>query len=71
MSKVFVLNTNKQPLNPIHPSRARILLSQGKAAVSNVNNFEWLAKIILVDESQKQWSELRLFFGENFEFESR
>lgn len=33
MSKVFILDTNKQPLNPIHPGRARILLSQGKAAV--------------------------------------
>ncbi|MGB3204224.1 MAG: RNA-guided endonuclease IscB [Crinalium sp.] len=33
MSKVFVLNTNKQPLNPVHPGRARILLSQEKAAV--------------------------------------
>ena len=33
MSKVFVLETNKQPLNPIHPGRARMLLSQGKAAV--------------------------------------
>ncbi|MCT7977562.1 RNA-guided endonuclease IscB [Laspinema olomoucense] len=33
MSKVFVLDTNKQPLNPIHSGRARMLLSQGKAAV--------------------------------------
>lgn len=33
MSKVFVLDTKSQPLNPIHPSRARMLLSQGKAAV--------------------------------------
>jgi 5-methylcytosine-specific restriction endonuclease McrA len=33
MSKVFVLDTNKQPLNPIYPGRARMLLSQGKAAV--------------------------------------
>ena len=33
MSKVFVLHTNKQALNPIHPGRARMLLSQGKAAV--------------------------------------
>ncbi len=33
MSKVFVLDTNKQPLNPIHAGRARMLLSQGKAAV--------------------------------------
>ena len=33
MSKVFVLDANKQPLNLIHPGRARMLLSQGKAAV--------------------------------------
>ena len=33
MSKVFVLDTNKRPLNPVHPGRARILLSTGKAAV--------------------------------------
>src|SRR5579859_7310589 len=33
MSNVFVLDTNKQLLNPVHPGRARILLSQGKAAI--------------------------------------
>jgi 5-methylcytosine-specific restriction endonuclease McrA len=33
LSKVFVLDANKQPLNPVHPGRARILLSSGKAAV--------------------------------------
>jgi 5-methylcytosine-specific restriction endonuclease McrA len=33
MSKVFVIDTNKQPLDPICPGRARILLTQGKAAV--------------------------------------
>lgn len=33
MSKVFVLDINKQPLNPVHPGRARILLSSRKAAV--------------------------------------
>ena len=33
MSKVFVLDTDKQPLEPLHPGRARMLLSQGKAAV--------------------------------------
>lgn len=33
MSKVFVLDTNKQPLNPLHPGRARLLLKQDKAAV--------------------------------------
>ncbi len=33
MSYVFVVNHNKQPINPCHPAEARILLDQGKAAV--------------------------------------
>ena len=33
MSKVFVVDTNKQPLNLVHPGRARLLLSSGQAAV--------------------------------------
>lgn len=33
MSKVFVIDTNKKPLDPVHPGRARMLLNQGKAAV--------------------------------------
>jgi 5-methylcytosine-specific restriction endonuclease McrA len=33
MSQVFVLDTNKQPLNPVLPGRARLLLKQGQAAV--------------------------------------
>lgn len=33
MSNVFVLDTNKQPSNLVHPGRARRLLSTGKAAV--------------------------------------
>lgn len=33
MSNVFVIDTNKQPLAPVHPGRARLLLKQGKAAV--------------------------------------
>ena len=33
MSKVFVLDAHKRPLNPVHPGRARLLLTQGKAAV--------------------------------------
>nr|MDJ0726789.1 RNA-guided endonuclease IscB [Prochloraceae cyanobacterium] len=31
--RVFVLNSNKLPLNPCHPAKARKLLSQGKASV--------------------------------------
>ncbi len=33
MSKVLMLDTNKKPLDPIHPGRARLLLTQQKAAV--------------------------------------
>lgn len=33
MSNVFVIDTYGKPLNPVHPGRARILLTQGKAAV--------------------------------------
>jgi 5-methylcytosine-specific restriction endonuclease McrA len=33
MSSVFVVDTNKQPLDPLHPARARILLDKGVAAV--------------------------------------
>ncbi len=33
MSKVFVVDANKQPLTPVHPGRARVLLTQRKAAV--------------------------------------
>jgi 5-methylcytosine-specific restriction endonuclease McrA len=33
MSYVFVLDANKKPLDPIHPGRARLLLTQRKAAV--------------------------------------
>ncbi len=33
MSNVFVIDHNKHPLNPVHPGRARMLLSSGRAAV--------------------------------------
>ena len=33
MSNVFVIHTNKHPLNPVHPGLARRLLSSGQAAV--------------------------------------
>jgi hypothetical protein len=33
MSYVFVVDAERRPLNPVHPGRARILLSSGKAAV--------------------------------------
>lgn len=33
MTKVFILDANQQPLHPVRISHARVLLSQGKAAV--------------------------------------
>lgn len=33
MSKVFVVDANRNPLNPVHPGYARLLLTQQKAAV--------------------------------------
>lgn len=33
MSKVFVIDSEKRPLNPIHPAQARQLLRNGKAGV--------------------------------------
>ncbi|MBS3026064.1 MAG: HNH endonuclease [Dolichospermum sp. DET50] len=33
MSKVFLIDTNKKPLNPIHPAQARQLLRNKKAAI--------------------------------------
>ena len=34
MSNVFVIDANKRPQDPVHPGRARLLLTAGKAAVS-------------------------------------
>ena len=44
MSKVFVLDTNKQPLALVHPGRARKLLSSGKAAVFRMYPFTIILK---------------------------
>ena len=45
MSKVFVLDTNSKPLNPVHAGRARILLSAGKAAVYRRFPFTIILKV--------------------------
>jgi hypothetical protein len=47
MSNVFVVDTNKQPLDPVHPRRARTLLSQGKAAVLKRYPFTIILKIAI------------------------
>ncbi len=47
MSKVFVLDTHKQPLNPVHPGRARLLLSSGKAAMLKRYPFTIILKTLV------------------------
>src|SRR3989442_8433235 len=44
MSKVFVLDANKRPVNPIHAGYARLLLSTSKAAVLKYYPFTLILK---------------------------
>jgi 5-methylcytosine-specific restriction endonuclease McrA len=47
MSKVFVLDTQKRPLDPVHPGHARLLLKQGKAAVYRRYPFTLILKVVV------------------------
>jgi len=49
MSKVFVLDTNQQQLNPVNPGRARILLDSGKAAIFKRFPFTIILKTTVED----------------------
>jgi len=49
VSKVFVLDTNKHQLNPVHPGRARILLDTGKAAIFKRFPFTIILKAAIED----------------------
>ncbi|WP_424102433.1 RNA-guided endonuclease IscB [Moorena producens] len=44
---VFVIDTNKQPLNPISPKKARRLLDKGKAAVFRMYPFTIILKAVI------------------------
>lgn len=44
MSYVFVIDTDKQPLAPVHPGRARLLLKAGQAAVYRKYPFTLILK---------------------------
>jgi len=57
LSKVFVLNTNRKPLDPVHPVRARILLNTGKAAIYRKFPFTIILKHAIQDE---EVTELRI-----------
>lgn len=47
MSKVFVVDTNKHPLNPVHPGYARLLLASKQAAVLKRFPFTIVLKIAI------------------------
>jgi 5-methylcytosine-specific restriction endonuclease McrA len=47
MSHVLVIDQNKTPLNPVHPGRARMLLSAGKAAVFRRYPFTLILKEVV------------------------
>src|ERR1051326_7557555 len=49
MSQVFVLDTHKQPLDPVHAGRARLLLDSGKAAVFKRYPFTIILKAAVAD----------------------
>lgn len=49
---VFVIDTNKRPLNPIHPCLARLLLTQGKAAVFRRFPFTIIRKVVSTEITQ-------------------
>ncbi len=49
----FVLDTNKRPLDPVHPAKARLLLSQGKAAVFRRYPFTIILKEVSTEAIQE------------------
>ncbi|MBW4595607.1 MAG: RRXRR domain-containing protein [Brasilonema angustatum HA4187-MV1] len=56
---VFIVDTNKQPLNPIRPKRARTLLNSEKAAILRMYPFT----LILKTSDFSQNNPLRSVFG--------
>ncbi|MDZ8053337.1 MAG: RRXRR domain-containing protein [Aulosira sp. ZfuVER01] len=54
MTKVYILDANKQPLYPIHISHARKLLSQGEAAVFRRYPFTIILKEPLTNSRLEQ-----------------
>lgn len=65
MNKVFVLDTNKQPLDLCHPGQARRLLKAGLAAVYNRFPFTIILKRV-IDSPELQPYRLKLDPGSNW-----
>ena len=52
MNSVFVLDTNKKPLDPIHPGEARKLLRGGQAAIFRKYPFTIILKVAATEEPE-------------------
>jgi len=52
LNDVFVLDTNKQPLDPIHPAEARTLLRGGQAAIFRKYPFTIILKFAATEEPE-------------------
>ena len=50
MGKVFLVDTNKRPLDPVHPGWARKLLNTGQAAVLRRYPFTLILKKQVAEE---------------------
>ncbi|MCP4031181.1 MAG: HNH endonuclease, partial [Herbaspirillum sp.] len=50
--KVFVLDTDRKPLDPVHPGQARRMLKQGRAAVFRMYPFTIILKYAVSDEPE-------------------
>ncbi|MCP4107307.1 MAG: HNH endonuclease [Desulfobacteraceae bacterium] len=50
--KVFVLDTDRKPLDPVHPGQARRLLKQGKAAVLRMYPFTIILKYSVAEKPE-------------------
>ena len=59
MSNVFVIGSDYKPLNPIHPARARLLLTQRKASVYRRYPFTIILKRV-VEQPEVQPLRLKL-----------
>ncbi|MCP4111967.1 MAG: HNH endonuclease, partial [Desulfobacteraceae bacterium] len=50
--KVFVTDTDRKPLDPVHPGQARRMLKQGRAAVFRMYPFTIILKYAVSDEPE-------------------
>jgi 5-methylcytosine-specific restriction endonuclease McrA len=66
MSHVFAVATNKQPLNPVHPARARKLLARGKAAVYRRYPFTIILNIAIDEQGTVAGYETREYLLEKW-----